>query len=79
MVGFTKFYTNLMENETKRVRNAKPHLYGLLPVMATCSIGQLGALNAEGYAERVNSMGKLILTDCNSLLNDDEIDMLVTL
>jgi hypothetical protein len=25
--------------------------------------GQVGALNAENYAERVNSMGKLVLTD----------------
>ena len=41
--------------------------------------GQLGALNAESYVERVNSMGKLVLTDGNTLLSDDEIQMLVTL
>ena len=47
--------------------------------MAGCSVGQLGVLNAEGYAEHINSMGELILTNCNSLLSDDKIDMLVTL
>ena len=72
-------YNNLQAAEAKRVCNGKQSLYGLLPVMAACSIGKLGALNAEGYAEHVNSMGKLILTDGNSLLSDDEIDMLVTL
>eukprot|EP00978_Attheya_sp_CCMP212_P015111 scaffold38867_cov74-Attheya_sp.AAC.1 len=36
-------------------------------------------LNAESYAERVNSMGKLVLTEGNSLLKDDETEMLVAL
>ncbi len=47
--------------------------------MASCSKGQIGALNAERYAERVNSMGKLVLTDGNSLLGDEETEMLVVL
>jgi hypothetical protein len=39
----------------------------LLLVMASCcSKGQLGALNAKGYAERCNSAGKLVLTKWNS-------------
>jgi hypothetical protein len=53
--------------------------FGFLPLMASCSKGQIGALNAESYAERMNSMGKLVLTDGNSLLKDSEIEMLVTL
>eukprot|EP00978_Attheya_sp_CCMP212_P013132 scaffold32855_cov56-Attheya_sp.AAC.1 len=51
--------------------------YGYLPLMASSSKGQIGALNAESYAERVNSMGKLVLTDGNSLLKDGETEMLV--
>lgn len=53
--------------------------FGLLPIMASCSLGQLGALNAESYAERVNSVGKQVLTEGNTLLSDEEVDMLVLL
>lgn len=53
--------------------------FGFLPLMASCSKGQIRALNAESYAERVNSCGKLVLTDGNSLLSDEETEMLVTL
>ena len=45
-------------------------IYGYLPVMASCSKGRIGALNAESYAERVNSMGNLVLADGISLLGD---------
>lgn len=47
--------------------------------MASCSYGQLGALNAESYNERVNSVAKQVLTDGNTLLSDEEIEMLVVL
>jgi hypothetical protein len=52
---------------------------GLLPLMASCSKGELGALNSESYAERVNSIGKQILTNGNTLLSDEEIEMMVIL
>jgi hypothetical protein len=51
----------------------------LLLVMASCSKGQLGALNAKGYDEKCNSAGKLVLTEENSFLSDDKIGMLVML
>jgi hypothetical protein len=47
--------------------------------MASCSKGELGALNSESYAKRVNSIGKQILTNGNTLLSDEEIEMMVIL
>ena len=47
--------------------------------MASCSKGQVGTLNVESYAVRVNLMGKLVLTDGNSLFWDEETEMLVVL
>ena len=53
--------------------------FGLLPLMAGCCDGQIGALNAESFAERVNSAAKLILTNLNANLNDDDLEKLVVL
>ena len=53
--------------------------YGYLPLMASSSKGQLGALMAESYCERVISVGNMISTDRNVVLNDDELEMLVVL
>ena len=53
--------------------------YGFLPLMAGCSKAQIGALNAESYAERVLSAANLIITDGNTLLHDDMIEKLVLL
>ena len=52
---------------------------GLLLLMASCSKGKLGALNSESYAEHVNSIGKQILTNGNTPLSDEEIEMMVIL
>ena len=54
-------------------------VYGYLPRMASCSLGQLGALNAESFCERALSCANLALTDGNSLLGDEELEMLVIL
>ena len=53
--------------------------FGFLPLMASCCKGQIGALNAESFAERVNSIAKLIMTDDSTLLTDDILNKLVTL
>ena len=53
--------------------------YGYLPLMASSSKGQLGALIAESCCERVISVGNMISTDRNVVLNDDELEMLVVL
>ena len=61
------------------VGNGEDPIYGFLPLMAGCSKGQIGALNAESYAERVLSVANLIVTDGNTLLHDDMIEKLVLL
>ena len=54
-------------------------VYGKLPLMASCSSGQIGALNAESFCERVISGANLVLDDGNTLLGDEELSMLVVL
>ncbi|KAI9330864.1 hypothetical protein BDR26DRAFT_922375 [Obelidium mucronatum] len=53
--------------------------YGFLPLMASCSRGQIGALPAESYCERMLSCANNILTKGNSLLGVEELEKLVVL
>ena len=53
--------------------------FGHLPKMALASKGMMGALMAASFCERVNSCANLVVTEGNSLLSADEIDMLVVL
>ena len=53
--------------------------YGYLPAMASCSKGQLGALNAESFCERCLSCANMVVSDGNTLLLDEEVKMLVIL
>ena len=53
--------------------------FGHLPKMAMASKGMMGALMAASFCERVNSCANLVVTEGNSLLSTDEIDMLVVL
>ncbi len=53
--------------------------YGHLPSMAAYSVGQLGCLNAESFCERCISAANLVLTEGNTLLGDEELEMLVVL
>ena len=52
---------------------------GWIPAMASSSVGQLGALSAESYCERVLSCANNVVTKGNSLLSDDELEMIVVL
>ena len=55
-------------------------LYGFIPLlMATASYGQIGALNAETFCERVLRGEGHVLSEGNTLLLDDELEMLVIL
>ena len=54
-------------------------IYGYLPLMEIFSKGQIGYLDAESYAFRVNFMGKLVITDGNSLLGYEETEILVVI
>ena len=47
--------------------------------MASCSVGQLGALSAESYCERVISCANNVMNKGNTLLNDVELEQLVVL
>jgi hypothetical protein len=54
-------------------------LFGFIPLMASSSSGQLGALSAESYCERVLSCANNVLVTGNTLLSDEEVEMLVVL
>eukprot|EP00664_Eupelagonemidae_sp_cell27_P000382 gene382-9428_t len=54
-------------------------VYGWLPLMASCSYAQLGALNAESFCERILRCAGHVLTEGNTLLDDEELEMLVVL
>ena len=49
----------------------------------TASYGQIGALNAESYCERPSASsdapGTIVLTEGNTLLKDEDLEMLVIL
>jgi hypothetical protein len=59
--------------------DANSELYGYLAKMAATSRGSIGALMADGFAERANSAGNAVLTKDNSLLGEDEINEVVVL
>ena len=65
----------------KKLIKQDPHKkqFGHLPMMAVASRGSIGGFLASSFCERINSCANLILTDGNSLLSPDEINMLVTL
>ena len=64
-------YNHITESYLER------EIYGYLLLMKIFSKGQIMALNAKIYDERVNPMGKLVLTDSNSLLEYEETELLV--
>ena len=47
--------------------------------MALSSRGQIGTLLAESFCERILSQGNLVLVDGNTLLSDEELEMIVVL
>ena len=53
--------------------------YGFLPDMARASRGNVGALGAESFCERVISAANIVMTKGNKLLDNEELDMLVVL
>ena len=65
----------------KKLLTADPgkRVYGYIPLMASCSTGQIGALNAKSFCERILSCARDVLTDGNTLLGDEELPMLVIL
>ena len=68
-----KLYKKIAANDTDR------RMYGFIPHMAACSFAQIGALNAESFCERMLSCANLVIDEGNTLLDDDEIEKLITL
>ena len=66
-------YRKIMKSDPER------KVYGLIPLMASCSYASLGALNAESFCERVLSAANLVVTDGNTLLAPEEVEMLSVL
>jgi len=68
-----RVYLNIIKEDKGRKE------FGFLPLMANCCKGQIGALNAESFAEQLNAIAKLIMTDDSTLLTDNLLNKLVTL
>jgi hypothetical protein len=66
-------YTHVEKVDTGR------QLYGYIPLMASSSSGQLGALSAESYCERILSCANNVIVKGNTLLGDEELEMIVVL
>lgn len=69
----TPIYRKLMKDDDKRRK------YAFFPLMATCGFGELGALNAESFCERVISGSNLIMNSGNTRTNDALVEKLVVL
>jgi len=67
------------EEEQMTETPVRKRKYGHLPKMAVASKDMMGSLMASSFCERINSCSNLVYTKNNSLLSDDEIDMVVTL
>ena len=65
----------------KKIEASDPErrLYGYLPLMASCSYGQIGALNAESFCERTLRVAGHVMDEGNTLLGDAELEMLTIL
>jgi hypothetical protein len=53
--------------------------FGCIPIMASSSYGQLGALNAESFVERMFSCAGSVMDEGNSLLSEDLLEKLTLL
>ena len=51
--------------------------YGLIPLMAGCSKGPIGALLAESFCERCISVSNTVMGKLNRSLGDEDIEILV--
>ena len=61
------------------IRKVEVPKYGLLHMMAHSSMGQIGALNALSFCERINSCSKDIMRDLHTCLSNKSIEKAVML
>jgi hypothetical protein len=64
-----KVYLKILTGEHDRTQ------FSFFSLMAGCCDGQIRALNAESFAERVMSASNLVMTDGNTLLCDTDFEM----
>ena len=79
-------YTELMDLNMKvlldfatKYSESNDLCFGLLPLMCKVSKCQLGALMSQSFAERMNSRGKLIVTENRTCLKHSTLEKLVVL
>ena len=79
-------YTELMDLDMKvlldfatKYSESNDLCFGLLPLMCKVSKCQLGALMSQSFAERMNSRGKLIVTENRTCLKHSTLEKLVVL
>ena len=70
-MNISALYRRLEENDHSQ--------FGHIPVMASCSKGQVGALNAESFCERCMSCANLVVDEGNTILLDEEVTMMTVL
>ena len=70
--------TQIVEDPDTKVKETKKK-YGLLPMMAHSSVGQIGALNASSFCERINSCANDVVSDLHTCLSDESIEKMVLL
>ena len=66
-------YSSLIADDPDRAT------FGYIPLMAGCSEGNIGALMAESFCERGLSVANDVMVDGNTLLSDEELEMIVVL
>ena len=75
-----KMFTEMpAEGTTNPFYDPERERFGWIPLMACCSQGQLGALTAESFCERLISIANDVLDEGNTKLSDEEIEMLTLL
>ena len=57
----------------------KKYKFGLLFLMATTTRGSIGTFLASSFCERINSADNLVMTDNNTMLGDEKLNMMATL
>jgi len=73
-------YPVIKELEGAKIQYNKDRAqFGFIPFIASCSEGQLGALNSESYAERTISCANLTVDTGNTGLNHADVERLIVL
>ena len=61
------------------IQENKKNKFQLLLLIATISRGSIETFLVSSFCERINSAGNLVMTDGNTMLGDEELNMMATL